>query len=416
MNPLASAVKKETIGGLLLIAATALALLIANTPLSALYESMLSTSMRVYVGTFGIDKPLLLWINDGLMVLFFFIIGLEVKREVLEGTLSRRDQAALPIVAAIGGIVAPALVYAFVNRENPAAMAGWAIPAATDIAFVVGILALLGSRVPSSLKVFVLALAIIDDIGAIIIIALFYTDTIALPSLMIAATAILGLAILNRLHVVQTAPYIIIGLVLWISVLKSGVHATLAGVVLAMFIPMYHPKAKDRSPLCELEESLHPTVAFGVLPLFAFANAGVPFSGLTAETIFSSVSVGIAAGLFFGKQIGVALFTYAAVALGIAKRPEGASWTQIYGVSVLTGIGFTMSLFIGTLALDPVAYSESVRIGVLMGSILSGAVGVGILLLGSRRQKKEGSHQNPIKMKLEKEPKLTEIPSTPYSS
>ncbi len=383
MNPLASAVKKETIGGLLLMAATALALIIANTPLSNLYDTILSTRMQVFVGSFGIDKPLLLWINDGLMVLFFFVVGLEIKREFLEGTLSKRDQATLPIIAAIGGIVGPALVYAFINRENPEAMAGWAIPAATDIAFVVGILALLGSRVPLSLKVFVLALAIIDDIGAIIIIAVFYTDAIALSSLMVASVAIIGLVILNRFRVVQIAPYVIIGLVLWISVLKSGVHATLAGVVLAMFIPMYHPDSKERSPLREIEDSVHPTVAFAVLPLFAFANAGVPFSGLTAETLFSTVTVGIAAGLFFGKQIGVALFTYTAIALGIAKRPEGASWLQIYGVSVLTGIGFTMSLFVGTLALDPIAYSESVRIGVLVGSVLSGIVGVGVLIAGS---------------------------------
>ena len=408
MNPLASAVKKETIGGLLLMAATALALIIANTPLSSLYDSILSTRMQVFVGSFGIDKPLLLWINDGLMVLFFFVVGLEIKREFLEGTLSKRDQATLPIIAAIGGIVGPALVYAFLNRENPDAMAGWAIPAATDIAFVVGILALLGSRVPLSLKVFVLALAIIDDIGAIIIIAVFYTDAIALPSLIVASASVVGLAILNRCRVVQIAPYVIIGLVLWISVLKSGVHATLAGVVLAMFIPMYHPASKERSPLREIEDSVHPTVAFGVLPLFAFANAGVPFSGLTAETIFSTVTVGIAAGLFFGKQIGVALFAYSAIALGIAKRPEGSSWLQLYGVSVLTGIGFTMSLFVGTLALDPVAYSESVRIGVLVGSVLSGIVGVSILIASSPRGERVRQAQDKIRARQENRPGLAE--------
>ncbi|MEQ9447956.1 MAG: Na+/H+ antiporter NhaA, partial [Rhodospirillaceae bacterium] len=385
MNPLQSAENKEKTGGLMLIAATALALLIANSPLVQLYEAMLSTDMSIYIGGFGIDKPLLLWINDGLMVLFFFLVGLEIKREILEGTLSRVDQAILPVVAAIGGIAVPAVIYALINRDNPAAISGWAIPAATDIAFVVGILALLGRRVPLSLKVFVLALAIIDDVGAILIIALFYTDGISTASLAAAGLATIALATLNRMRVVQYAPYIIVGVILWASVLKSGVHATLAGVLLAMFIPMRNPKQESHSPLRDLEDALHPSVAFAVLPIFAFANAGVTFAGLTWESVFNEVTLGIAAGLFLGKQIGVGLFAYAAVALGFAKKPEGSNWLQLYGVSALTGIGFTMSLFVGTLALDPVMYAESLRIGVLVGSALSAALGIAVLFYAASR-------------------------------
>ncbi|MEQ9110615.1 MAG: Na+/H+ antiporter NhaA [Rhodospirillaceae bacterium] len=387
MNPDTTPVNKEMLGGLLLIGAAIIALIVANSPLAGLYETILSTPVQVLIGGNGIDKPLLLWINDGLMVLFFFLVGLEIKRELLEGTLSDTRKAILPLAGAIGGIVAPALVYAFFNWEDAEALRGWAIPAATDIAFVVGILALLGSRVPVSLKVFVLALAIIDDVGAIVIIAVFYTESVELIPLAIAGASTVVLAIFNRRNVTDLAPYMMIGFVLWISVLKSDVHATLAGVLLAMFIPMRNKRDPSKSPVRDLEHALHPSVAFGVIPVFAFANAGVSFSGLSLDSAFGTVPLGIALGLFLGKQLGVFAFCWAAIKLGWATLPAGASWLQLYGVGILTGVGFTMSLFIGTLALDPQAYATDLRLGVLGGSLLSILVGVSVLMLA---QNKEG--------------------------
>lgn len=388
MNPLSMTSNKETLGGLLLMGAALAALIIANSPLHGWYEAILSTTLQVLVNGYGIDKPLLLWINDGLMVLFFFLVGLEIKREFLEGTLSNRKEAMLPLVGAVGGILIPALIYALMNADNAEAINGWAIPAATDIAFVVGILALLGSRVPPSLKVFVLALAIIDDIGTILIIALFYTENLAWQVLAFAGAATLGLFLLNRRNVTSTAPYLILGFVLWIAVLKSGVHATLAGVLLALFIPMRDNANPAKSPLCKLEDNLHPSVVFGVIPVFAFANAGVSFSGLTWEAALGTLPLGIALGLFLGKQVGVFGFCWMAIKMGWADRPEGANWSQLYGVSVLTGVGFTMSLFIGTLALDPVVFATDLRLGVLAGSLMSIVVGVSVLFLSEN-----GSHR-----------------------
>ncbi|MEQ8734962.1 MAG: Na+/H+ antiporter NhaA [Rhodospirillaceae bacterium] len=387
MNPDTTPVNKEMLGGLLLIGAAIIALIVANSPLAGLYETILSTPVQVLIGGNGIDKPLLLWINDGLMVLFFFLVGLEIKRELLEGTLSDTRKAILPLAGAIGGIVAPALVYAFFNWEDAEALRGWAIPAATDIAFVVGILALMGSRVPVSLKVFVLALAIIDDVGAIVIIAVFYTESVEMIPLAIAGVATVVLAMFNRRNVTDLAPYMMIGFVLWVSVLKSDVHATLAGVLLAMFIPMRNKRDPSKSPVRDLEHALHPSVAFGVIPVFAFANAGVSFSGLSLESAFGTVPLGIALGLFLGKQFGVFAFCWTAIKLGWAQLPAGASWLQLYGVGILTGVGFTMSLFIGTLALDPQAYATDLRLGVLGGSLLSILVGVSVLMLA---QNKEG--------------------------
>lgn len=396
MNPISMPQAKESLGGLLLIGAATLALIIANSPLQGYYEAILSTTVQVLINGYGIDKPLLLWINDGLMVLFFFLVGLEIKREFLEGTLSNRKEAALPVAGAIGGILIPALVYAFLNKDNPVALNGWAIPAATDIAFVVGILALLGSRVPPSLKVFVLALAIIDDIGAIMIIALFYTENLAWQTLLFAGAATLGLALLNRRNCTSLAPYLLLGFVLWIAVLKSGVHATLAGVVLALFIPMRDHRNAEHSPLKELEDSLHPSVTFGVIPIFAFANAGVSFAGLGWESAFGTVPLGIALGLFVGKQLGVFAFCWAAIKAGWAQKPAGASWAQLYGVGILTGVGFTMSLFIGTLALDPVLYATDLRVGVLAGSALSIIAGVAVLVWAHNRQE-TGERLQPAK-------------------
>jgi len=318
---------------------------------------------------------LLLWINDGLMAIFFFLVGLEIKREIIEGRLSSIQKAALPIIAAIGGMIVPALIYAIFNLEDPTALKGWAIPAATDIAFALGILALLGSRVPIALKVFLLALAIIDDLGAIIIIALFYTSELSVEVLAIAAIGMGVLGYLNYRGVTRLAPYLVTGLVIWVCVLKSGVHATLAGVIIALFIPLRLRDTQDQSPLKVVEHGLAPWVAFGIMPIFAFANAGVSLSGLSFDDLFAGIPLGIALGLFLGKQIGIMGFVWGGVRLGIAKLPDGASWSQIYGISMLAGIGFTMSLFIGTLAFSDPEHAAAVRIGVLAGSIASAILG-----------------------------------------
>lgn len=368
--------KMEAAGGILLVIATVLALATANSPLAPLRDSFLDMALGIKVGSFAIDKPLLLWINDGLMAIFFFVVGLELKRELKEGELSNPRQIALPAFAAVGGIVAPALIYVFFNKDNSMAMTGWAIPTATDIAFAFGVLSLLGNRVPLSLKVFLLTLAILDDLAAIIIIALFYSSDISTTALMVAAAAIVVLAILNRLKVNQTSTYILVGVVLWAAVLKSGVHATLAGVVLAMFIPMRDPKNPQHSPLKALEENLHHAVAFIILPVFAYANAGIDFTGMGVQQLLDPVPLGVALGLFIGKPIGVMAFTALAILLGVGQMPAGANWRSLFGVSVLCGIGFTMSLFIGSLAFESGgSYGFDERIGILCGSALSAVLG-----------------------------------------
>jgi NhaA family Na+:H+ antiporter len=370
----------EAAAGIVLVAAAALALVFSNSGLSFFYDAFLHTPVVVQVGALKLDKPLLLWINDGLMAIFFFLVGLEIKRELLAGELSSLDKAALPAIAAAGGMALPALVYVLVNLGNPQALAGWAIPAATDIAFAVGVLALLGPSVPVSLKIFLLALAIIDDVGAIIVIALFYTEQLSLVSLSLAAAGCAVLIVLNRANVASTAAYVLAGLFIWVCVLKSGVHATLAGVVVGLAVPLSIPDKAGESPLEVLEERLHPWVAFGVLPLFAFANAGVPLDGFSVARLLAPVPLGIALGLFIGKQAGIFGASWLAIRGGFCRLPEGTSWPQLYGVAVLGGIGFTMSLFIGTLAFADPERAVEARAGVLAGSLMSAAVGYLVLV------------------------------------
>lgn len=376
----------EAASGLLLIAAAILALIINNSQLSWLYSGLLDTPVVAQIGALKIAKPLLLWINDGLMALFFLLIGLEVKREVLDGQLSRPSQLVLPGAAAIGGMLVPALIYWFLNRDNPAALNGWAIPTATDIAFALGVLALLGKRIPVSLKLFLMTLAIIDDLGAIVIIAIFYSGDLSTLSLGLAAACIAALVALNRLGVVKLGPYMIIGLILWVCVLKSGVHATLAGVTLAFCIPL-RTKNAEPSPLLTLEHALHPWVAYGILPLFAFANAGLSLSGVTVESFTHLVPMGIAVGLLVGKTVGVFGLTWLAVKTGIAALPQGANWGQVLGVAILCGIGFTMSLFVGSLAFVPGAseYAGMDRMGILTGSLFAALIGYAVTAAASRK-------------------------------
>lgn len=369
----------EAASGIILVIAAALAMILANSPLGTYYTALFDVPVVVQVGALSIAKPLLLWINDGLMAIFFLLVGLEIKREIREGELADRDQAMLPCIAALGGMVAPALIYSALNWGDAVHMRGWAIPTATDIAFALGVLALLGNRVPVALKVFLTALAIIDDLGAIVIIALFYTHGLSVISLVLAGVALAVLFIMNWMNVVRVSAYVVVGVILWVCVLKSGVHATLAGVAIAMAIPMRDPNNPETSPLMDVEHRLHVWVAYGILPLFAFANAGVSLAGLSLASLFDALPFGIALGLFFGKQIGVFGATWLAVKLGLSRRPEGTTWPQIYGASLLAGIGFTMSLFIGTLAFDAPEQAAQVRIGVLGGSLVSALVGYLVL-------------------------------------
>jgi NhaA family Na+:H+ antiporter len=370
----------ESAGGIVLAAAAAVAIVLANSPLSGAYFGLLDVPLGYLYDGIGLRKPLLLWINDGLMAIFFFVVGLELKREVLAGELSAPSRIVFPAVAALGGMAVPALIYVAFNAGNPSALNGWAIPAGTDIAFALGVLSLLGDRVPPSLKVFLLTLAILDDLGAIVIIAVFYTEHVWWSALAVAGGALVVLFIFNRLNVVRPAAYVIVGTVLWVAELKSGVHATLAGVMLAAFVPFRTPGSPEGSLLHRFEHALHPWVAFGVLPVFAFANAGVSLEGITLDKLLSPVTLGIAAGLFVGKQLGVFASAWIAVKAGWASLPSGATWRQVYGVAVICGIGFTMSLFIGTLAFgEDAGYATAVRIGVLGGSLASGLVGYFLL-------------------------------------
>lgn len=370
----------EASGGVILIAAAAIALLMANLDATRQgYLGFLSMPVELKIGMLELNKNMLLWVNDFLMAIFFLLIGLEVKREMLQGSLSSLRQSAFPVIAAIGGMVVPALVYLLFNGADAVAREGWAIPAATDIAFALGILALLGDRVPPALKIFLMALAIMDDLGAILIIALFYTNDLSVMALMVAAGAVAILAIMNRLNVRRTGIYILVGLVLWVAVLKSGVHATLAGVVLGFMIPL--KSQNGHSPAESLEHTLHPWVAFIILPLFAFANAGVSLSGVTLSGLFSALPLGIIAGLFIGKPLGIGVFSWLALKLRLASLPSGTTCKDILAVGVLCGIGFTMSIFIATLAfgnVDPAAITWA-KLGILLGSLLAAVTGYGLL-------------------------------------
>jgi NhaA family Na+:H+ antiporter len=377
--------KKETSPGILLMLATLLALIFANTGLASPYANFLATPFEVRLGEAGIGKPLILWINDGLMAVFFFLIGLELKREVMGGELADRRKVMLPLAGAIGGMAVPALIYAFINRNNPSGASGWAIPAATDIAFALGILALLGSRVPPALKIFLASLAIFDDLGAIVIIAIFYTENLSVTMLLLALPMIGILYALNHFGVASRIPYLLVTTVLWVTVLKSGVHATLAGVVAALFIPMTARREDGHliSPLKTLEHDLHPWVAFGILPVFAFANAGLSLSGLTFSALLEPVPLGIALGLFLGKQLGIFSLCFLAVKFGIASLPSRVNFGAIYGVALISGIGFTMSLFIASLAFEGSGDASNIaydRLGIMAGSLLSAICGVLILL------------------------------------
>lgn len=371
---------KELLSGILLMLAAILAIVVANSPLHGVYNLMIEIPFTVKLGDWGLSKPLLLWINDGLMALFFFQIGLELKKEFLEGELANPKNLVLPLIGALGGMIVPGAIYFAINHADEVAVKGWAIPAATDIAFALGVLAVLGNRVPPALKIFLASLAIFDDMGAIVIIALFYTSKISLFSLLIVAASIVALFLVNRRNVQSRIPYIVLGLIMWHAMLKSGVHATLAGVILAMFIPAKAEPGKE-SLLNDMDHAIHPWIMYLVLPVFAFANSGIRLVGISWDQAFHSVPIGIAAGLFFGKQLGVFSFSWIAIRAKWALLPKGATWRSLYGVSVLCGIGFTMSLFIGSLAFEATGENAMFdeRLGILIGSAMSGVLGYWIL-------------------------------------
>lgn len=394
MSALRAFLRHEASGGYVLMAAAALALVLANSPLAGAYFAALTHHVGFALGPVKLDESVLHWINDGLMALFFLLVGLEIKREALDGQLSRPSRIILPGLSALGGVVVPALIYLAFNAANPDSRSGWAIPSATDIAFALGVLALLGDRAPSSLKIFLTAIAIMDDLAAIVIIAIFYTDQLHVGALLAAVGVLAGLIALNRLRVRTLWPYLVGGLALWFFVLESGVHATLAGVALAMTIPLRKSPARPddaASPLHRLEHALHKPVAFLIVPVFGFANAGLSFTGISAASLLDPVPLGVALGLFIGKQLGVFLTALAIIRLGWADMPKYASMSQLYGVSVLCGIGFTMSLFIGNLAFRQPHLVDETKIGVLIGSLASALLGL-LILRASKPDIPEPTH------------------------
>lgn len=386
-------VKLGSIGGILLFIAAIAAMVLKNSPIADWYSHLLTLPVQIRVGELDLNKPLVLWVNDGLMAIFFLLVSLEIKREMLVGHLSKLSSIVLPGIAAIGGIILPALIFITLNYKNPDNLHGWAIPTTTDIAFALGVLALLGSRVPVSLKIFLMTLAVLDDLAAIVIIALFYSGNLSWASLVVALITTVALFTLNSFNVKRIAPYILLGIILWVSVLKSGVHATLAGVILAFAIPLGDPNSDHASPMKRLIHDLHPWVAFGILPLFAFMNAGIAFSDFNPNKLFNSVPVGIALGLLIGKPLGVLLFSWLTIKIRLASLPERANWLQFIGVAFLCGIGFTMSLFIGSLAFQQGAagYARADRLGIIVGSLLAGIIGYILLRISSRSPE----HQSP---------------------
>ena len=369
----------EATAGIFLGLSAVSAIVIKNTPISNYYDCILNTPILIQAGNFAINKPFLLWVNDGFMAIFFLLVGLEIKREMIEGQLSSKEQVVLPAIGAFGGLIGPALIYVFLNWNDSHALNGWAIPAATDIAFALGVITLLGKRVPESLKICLVAIAIIDDLAAIIIIALFYTSSLAYTPLAYAILSTIVLYIMNKRGITKITPYIIVGSILWVCVLKSGIHATLAGIVIALSIPLRAKNTAGQSPAISLEHKLHPWVAYLILPIFAFANAGVSIKGFSLDMLFHPITVGIALGLFFGKQIGIMAMAAIGVATKKCTLPKGVNWGQFYAMSLITGIGFTMSLFIGNLAFESSNTQVFVRFGVIFGSLLSGILGYALL-------------------------------------
>jgi len=379
-------IKFESSAGIILFLSALAAVVLVNSPLHEYYDLILDTQITIAIGALSLSKPFLLWINDGLMALFFLYVGLEIKREVVEGELSSKEQITLPLLAAIGGIVFPALIFLYINKENEIYQQGWAISSATDIAFALGLMMLFKNKIHESLKITLVAIAIIDDLAAILIIAFFYTDNLSLLSLALAGTCILALFLLRLFQIKKTTIYILIGIVLWVCVLKSGVHATLAGVVVAFFIPLKDEKI-NKSPLRELEHELHSWVTYGILPIFAFANAGITFDGLTFSSLFNTLTLGIVLGLVLGKSLGVLLMTAIGSVLRICTLPDQVSISQFIGMSFFTGIGFTMSLFIGTLAFDDVLLQTQIRLGVIVGSLITGIIGSLFILVSKNNPK-----------------------------
>jgi len=378
--------KLESASGLVLLFAAIVALIISNSTLAELYFTTLNKYLFIGINNFGFKLSVIHWINDALMAIFFFFVTLEIKREFLQGELSNIKQALLPIIAAVGGMLVPALIYVYINFGDSETLNGWAIPSATDIAFSLGVLSLLGKRVPLSLKVFLTALAIIDDLGAIVIIALFYSGDLSIKYLTLMLLAFIILLVINKFNIKKFLPYLIIGIFLWDFTHNSGIHATIAGVLLAMTIP-HRKKEKDFSLLLKIEHAISPYVAFGIMPLFAFANAGVSLEGLSFGSLLNKVPLGILLGLFVGKQLGVFVFSYVSIKLKIAQMPNNSNWIKLYGVGILTGIGFTMSLFVGNLAfVDNIQYMDGVKIGVLTGSLLSTLIGYFLLLLSVKKK------------------------------
>jgi len=388
---LSKLLKDDSAGGIILVIVALVAIIFANSSYSHLYLGFLDIPVQVRIAELNLEKPLILWINDGLMAIFFFSVGLEIKREMMIGHLSQPSQVVLPGIAAIAGIAAPALIYVWLNTGNSIALRGWAIPSATDIAFALGVFSLFKSRVPVSLKLFLLSVAIFDDLGAIVIIAIFYSHDLSTASLGIAAAGVATLGILNYFNVRRQAAYLLVGLVVWTAVLKSGVHATLAGFVIALFIPLSLKDEDGKPMLHHLEHTLHPWVVFLILPMFAFANAGVDVTGMGWDSLSNSVTLGIALGLVIGKQVGIFAICAIVIKLGLAQLPKGATWLQLYAVAILCGIGFTMSLFIGTLAFEglPAEYLTQVKLGVLLGSIFSALLAAGILMMSKPIEQQE---------------------------